>query len=150
MRSARAGTGAGGGRTGGGGWEIGEVAVLGPEGKEVEEVSSGGPLAVRLDVAVGRLGEVVIEVDLHRNDGVHVAGPRLRFAAARKGRHDLELEIPSLPVVAGAYDVSVRVLDGDVERAVGRRLTTFDVIDNRSDYFGGVVSLHGHWHHRDD
>lgn len=145
VRSARGASEAGGGRTGGQGWEIGEVELLGPEGKPVDEVSSGNNVAIRFDVEVGRLGEVMVEVDLHRNDGVHVAGPRHRFAATHKGRHDLQLDVPALPLVAGIYDVSIRVLDGDVERAVGRRLARFDVIDNRSDYFGGVVSLHGTW-----
>jgi ABC-type polysaccharide/polyol phosphate transport system ATPase subunit len=145
VRNARAAT-SSGGRTGGDGWEIGEVDVLGPEGKAVEELSSGGPVTFRMEITAGRAGEVVVEVDLHRNDGVHVAGPRHRFAAGQARRFDLALEVPSFPVVAGHYDVSIRVLDAsDVERAVGRRLAGFDVVDNRSDYFGGVVSLKGRW-----
>ncbi|HET6665246.1 MAG TPA: ABC transporter ATP-binding protein [Acidimicrobiales bacterium] len=133
-------------RTGADGWEIGDVAVLGPEQKPVDEVTSGKAVAFRVSFSVGRPGDVVVELDLHRNDGVHVAGPRHRFTAIESRSHDMVLTVPNLPVVAGAYDVSVRLMDGsDVERAVGRRLAHFDVIDNRSDYFGGVISLHGAW-----
>jgi ABC-type polysaccharide/polyol phosphate transport system ATPase subunit len=146
VRHARGAEAPGSARTGGQGWEVGDVEVLGPEGKPVDEVSSGGEVAFELDIRAGWPGEVVVEIDLHRNDGVHVAGPRHRFAADEARRFDLRLDVASMPLVAGAYDVSVRVLDAsDVERAVGRRVGRFDVVDNRSDYFGGVVSLKGRW-----
>lgn len=145
VRSARTAAPAGG-RTGGGGWEVGDLEVLGPEGKPAPEITSGTGATFVLDVAVGRPGEVIVEIDVHRNDGVHVAGPRHRFTTAETGKVALELDVPSVPLVAGSYEVSVRVLDAsDVERAVGRRLARFDVVDNRSDYFGGVVSMKGSW-----
>ena len=133
-------------RVGGNGWEIGDVEVIGPENRPVQEIHSGEATVFRLGFSVGRPGEVVVELDVHRNDGAHVAGPRHRFTALERRDFELELSVPALPLVAGTYDVSVRVLDGsDVERAVGRRLAQFDIIDNRSDYFGGVLSLHGSW-----
>jgi ABC-2 type transport system ATP-binding protein len=145
VRGAR-GPAPGSARTGGDGWEIGDVEVVGAEGRHVEEVPSGSGVAFRFDVSAGRAGEVVVELDVIRNDGVHIAGPRHRFAALEPRTYPMELAVPSLPLVAGSYEVSIRLLDGsDVERAVGRRLAQFDIRDNRSDYFGGVVSLHGSW-----
>jgi ABC-2 type transport system ATP-binding protein len=145
VRSARSPA-AGGTRKGGDGWEIGEVDVLGPEGLPVKEVPSGGGASFRFDVAAGRPGEVLVELDVIRNDGVHIAGPRHRFTTPEARSYELELAVPSLPLVAGTYEVAIRLLDGsDAERAVGRHLAEFDVIDNRADYFGGVVSLHGSW-----
>lgn len=130
-----------------GGWHVEAVTLVDGTGRPVEVVESGAELAVRVEVVAARDEDVALAVGLYRTDGVHVAGPVHHFRTGGPGPRLVEYRIPAVPLAAGSYDVSTRLLDDHLARthAVRRRAARLDVRSDGTADIGGVVALHGQW-----
>lgn len=96
--------------------EITHVAFLDPAGRECNAAVAGGPLHVRVEfTAHRRVERPVFGLALYRNDGVHVNGPNTRLAGltipAVEGPGTVEYHVEQLPLLPGAYTLSVAVHD---------------------------------------
>ena len=130
-----------------GGWHIDTVQLVDPAGREVHVVESGAELVIRVEIESARDEDVALALGLYRTDGVHVAGPVHRFRSGDSGRRTLDYRVPALPLTAGTYDVSARLLDAHLTRthAVRRRAARLDVNADQQADIGGVVALGGTW-----
>jgi hypothetical protein len=130
-----------------GGWHIDEVRLVDEVGREVDVVESGAQLTVRVEIDSARDEDVALAIGLYRTDGVHVAGPVHHFRTGGPGRRIVDYRVPHLPLAAGTYDVSTRLLDEHLARthAVRRRAARLDVNSDRSTDIGGLVALDGIW-----
>ncbi|HET6773847.1 MAG TPA: ABC transporter ATP-binding protein [Acidimicrobiales bacterium] len=130
-----------------GGWHIEAVHLVDEVGRDVDVIESGSQLTVRVEVSAARDDDVALAIGLYRTDGVHVAGPVHHFRTGGPGRRVVDYRIPSLPLTAGTYDVSTRLLDEHLARthAVRRRAARLDVNSDRETDVGGLVALRGTW-----
>jgi ABC-type polysaccharide/polyol phosphate transport system ATPase subunit len=130
-----------------GGWHIEAVHLVDEVGRDVDVIESGSQLTVRVEVSAARDDDVALAIGLYRTDGVHVAGPVHHFRTGGPGRRVVDYRIPNLPLTAGTYDVSTRLLDEHLARthAVRRRAARLDVNSDRETDVGGLVALRGTW-----
>jgi ABC-2 type transport system ATP-binding protein len=130
-----------------GGWHIEGVHLVDGVGRDVEVIPSGADLTIRVDIGVARDEEVALAVGIYRTDGVHVAGPVHHFRTGGRGRRSVSYRIPALPLAAGTYDISARLLDAQLARthAVRRRAARLDVNTDRTADIGGLVAFGGTW-----
>jgi ABC-type polysaccharide/polyol phosphate transport system ATPase subunit len=130
-----------------GGWHIHAVHLVDAAGRDVGVVDSGSALTVRVEIDAARDEEVALAIGFYRTDGVHVAGPVLRFRTGGSGRRTVDYRMANVPLAAGTYDVSTRLLDDHLARthAVRRRAARLDVNSDRDADIGGVVALGGEW-----
>jgi ABC-2 type transport system ATP-binding protein len=122
------------------------VATASPGGAPIERIDPGQPLHVRVEIEV-QPGEGMVEGDLH----VVVMGagdipvfvlntpPDQRLPAV-PGRYTVDLELPSMPPLVGAFVLGVSVSAADSGRAVTARRfdQTFWVLDAPR---GGLLHL---------
>jgi ABC-type polysaccharide/polyol phosphate transport system ATPase subunit len=130
-----------------GGWHIDAVHLVDDVGRDVDVIESGAALTIRVDIEAARDEDVAVALGLYRTDGVHVAGPVHHFRTGGAGRRIVEYRMPAVPLAAGTYDLSARLLDAHLARthAVRRRVARLDVnADPRAD-IGGLVALGGSW-----
>lgn len=130
-----------------GGWHIEAVRLVDEVGRDVDVIESGSQLTVRVEVSAARDDDVALAIGLYRTDGVHVAGPVHHFRTGGPGRRLVDYRIPNLPLAAGTYDISTRLLDEHLARthAVRRRAARLDVNSDRDTDVGGLVALRGTW-----
>jgi ABC-type polysaccharide/polyol phosphate transport system ATPase subunit len=130
-----------------GGWHIAAVQLIDSVGRQVEVIESGAPLTIRVEVQAARDEDVALAIGLYRTDGVHVAGPVHSFRTAGPGRRVVDYRMPAVPLAAGTYDVSIRLLDDHLTRthAERRRSARLDVNSDRAADVGGLVALGGTW-----
>lgn len=108
---AEPGAGAGDGRWGTGEARVEAVAFLGAGGRAVDAVATGEPLAVRFALTVrARTAPLIVGVNFTLPDGTRAfalnsARDGVRFDLA-PGDHVVELRVPSLGLLDGAYAVS--------------------------------------------
>jgi ABC-2 type transport system ATP-binding protein len=130
-----------------GGWHIDGVHLVDDAGRDVDVIESGAELTIRVEVDAARDEKVALAIGLYRTDGVHVAGPVHHFSTGGRGRRVVSYRIPTVPLTAGTYDVSTRLLDAHLTRthAVRRRAARLDVNSDRYADIGGLVALRGEW-----
>jgi hypothetical protein len=130
-----------------GGWHIERVHLVDEVGRDVDVIESGAALTIRVDIVSGRDEEVALAIGLYRTDGVHVAGPVHRFRTGGAGRRTVDYRMAAVPLAAGTYDLSARLLDAHLARthAVRRRAARLDVNADRRTDIGGLVALGGDW-----
>jgi ABC-2 type transport system ATP-binding protein len=130
-----------------GGWHIESVRLVDEVGRDVDVIESGSQLTVRVEVSAARDDDVALAIGLYRTDGVHVAGPVHHFRTGGPGRRLVDYRIRNLPLAAGTYDISTRLLDEHLARthAVRRRAARLDVNSDRDTDVGGLVALRGTW-----
>jgi ABC-2 type transport system ATP-binding protein len=130
-----------------GGWHVHAVHLVDATGRDVDVVDSGAGLTIRLEIEVAPGEDVALAVGLYRTDGVHVAGPVYLFHTGGGGRKTIDYRVPSLPLTAGTYDVSARLLDSHLARthAVRRRAARLDVNSDSAADIGGVLAMGGRW-----
>jgi ABC-2 type transport system ATP-binding protein len=130
-----------------GGWHIEAVRLVDEVGRDVDVIESGSQLTVRVEVSAARDDDVALAIGLYRTDGVHVAGPVHHFRTGGPGRRLVDYRISNLPLAAGTYDISTRLLDEHLARthAVRRRAARLDVNSDRDTDVGGLVALRGTW-----
>ena len=130
-----------------GDWHIREVRIVDESGRDVDVVSSGDKVTIRVELEVARDGEVALALGLYRTDGVHVAGPVHRFRTRGTGPRTVDYTIPHMVLATGTYDVSARLLDDHLQQthAVRRRAARIDVSSDQHADIGGLVALGGAW-----
>ena len=130
-----------------GGWHIEAVQLLDGSDHPMDVVESGAELTIRVELVAPRDEDVALAIGMYRTDGVHVAGPVHHFRTGGQGRRVVEYRVPQVPLTAGTYDISTRVLDDHLTRthAVRRRSARLDVNSDRAANIGGLVALRGTW-----
>lgn len=128
------------------GWSIDGVELLDGKGVETSLVISGSAVTIRVHLRTPADEDATLALDLYRTDGAHVAGPTHRFRTGGSGEVVIEYVVPRLPLTAGAYDVSSRLLDGHLQRtyAADPRAARLDVTGT-DDADRGLVVLEGSW-----
>jgi ABC-type polysaccharide/polyol phosphate transport system ATPase subunit len=120
-----------------------EVQVLGGDGEATDAVPFGQVMSIAARLAAAD-GPRRLRIDLHRTDGIHVAGAE-RLLEAGPAR-DVAYQVPHLLLSPATYDISVHVYDAAgaciADLARTRR---FDVAAVPNHETHGLVSLGGTW-----
>jgi len=98
--------------------EIVKVEILDGNGRPRQVFDTGEAMIVRLHYrAHQRIERPVFGIAIHRSDGVHITGPNTRFSEYDipylEGSGVVEYVIPSLPMLAGQYELSCSLYDYD-------------------------------------
>ena len=137
-------------------WGSGDVRIvrvrlLDDCGQERQLFHSGEPLTVEMRyLAPRRVDCPVFGLAIHRNDGTHITGPNTHFAGldipSIAGEGTVRYEIPCLPLLEGAYYVSVAVHNWEDTRMYDYhdRLYPFRVRPSQGERFG-IITLGGAW-----
>jgi hypothetical protein len=130
---------------------ITSVQLLHPAGDSSPLFVTGRPFTVRVTY---HASEVVVQpqvaIDIHNVDGVYCAGINTRMDNCDLGRvsgdGQVDLVIPKLALLPGAYSISVGLLDAVALRTYDLHLRAypFSVLSDRRDY--GIVYLEHDWH----
>jgi hypothetical protein len=97
-----------------------------------------------------RVERPVFGLAIHRSDGTHITGPNTQFAGREipwiEGEGTIQYVVPSLPLLEGAYYVSVAVHDWEDTRMYDYhdRLYPFRVLPSEGERYG-IVTLKGGW-----
>ncbi len=136
--------------TGSGEVKIYEVKILGADGTPATEFVTGDPVTVAvLAKVIEPVEDPIFGVAIHRNDDVYVYGPNTGFDGCMKGTyHGLYtffLHYPSLPLLAGTYQLSVAVFDKHHLKPYvwHNRLYPITFKADREDH--GLVVIPHHW-----
>jgi homopolymeric O-antigen transport system ATP-binding protein len=128
------------------------VDLLHPEGESSALFRSDHAMTIqvryRADVPVA---QPLVAIDIHGIDGVYCAGINTRMdncpLGTLEGEGHVDLVIPRLALLPGAYSISAGILDAQGLRPLDlqSRAYPFSVVSDRRDF--GVVSLEHHWQH---
>jgi len=138
------------------GVRIGEVSIVGADGRDASEaagdaVGVGESVVLRITYeATQPVPTPTVAFTIHTNDGVLVANPTtVGHPVPEKldGRGVLELAVPSLLLVPGGYQLGAALLDPGGEHAFDKRLRAvrFDVRGNLPGEQRGITALRGQW-----
>jgi len=101
--------------------------------------------------ATAKVAQPLVAIDIHGIDGVYCAGINTRMDDCPLGTLDgdghVDLLIPRLALLPGAYSISAGILDPQGLRPLDlqSRAYPFSVVSDRRDF--GVVYLEHHWQH---
>ncbi len=139
-------------------WGTGQIRITRVElcdeaGTRRSTFTTGDPLEIRLCYqADRRVDDPVFGLAIHSQSGVHVCGPNTAFGNLTipfvEGEGKIIYRIPSLPLMQGAYAVSVSAHSrSDTETYdYHDRAYPFRVYPGRSCEQYGLVTLEGKWH----
>ena len=139
-------------------WGTGTILITRVElcddtGTQRTNFTTGDPLQIRLHYrAERRVEDPVFGLAIHSQHGVHVCGPNTSFGNVKipqvEGEGQLTYRIPALPLLQGAYTISVSSHSrGDTETYdYHDRAYPFRVYPGRSCEQYGLVTLRGEWH----
>ena len=140
-------------------WGTGEVRIdrvelLNGDGKETAIFETGDAMKVRLWYSSTEpVQRPVFGVGLCRADGILISGPNTLITdlpiASINGSGYLDYVIESLPLLYGAYELSVSVYDETLSHPYDHheRLYTFRVESGRVRERFGMITLSGKWIH---
>ncbi|MEZ5235330.1 MAG: ABC transporter ATP-binding protein [Acidimicrobiales bacterium] len=120
-------------------------------GEEVVLVRSGQPVKLRMGYETDQaVPTPTFALSIHTLDGTLAANPStLSLALPEKvnGTGVVELEVPSLMLVPGAYTLGAAILDHAGEHAIDKklRLVRFEVAGSNPGEARGIVALNGRW-----
>jgi lipopolysaccharide transport system ATP-binding protein len=128
------------------------VDLLQPDGESSALFRTDHAMTIQVryqaDVAVA---QPLVAIDIHGIDGVYCAGINTRMddcpLGTLEGEGHVDLVIPRLSLLPGAYSISAGILDAQGLRPLDlqSRAYPFSVVSDRRDF--GVVSLEHHWQH---
>ncbi|HMF96230.1 MAG TPA: ABC transporter ATP-binding protein [Vicinamibacterales bacterium] len=131
---------------------INGVDLLQPDGESSALFRTDHAMTIRVryraDVPVA---QPLVAIDIHGIDGVYCAGINTRMDDCPLGTLDgdghVDLVIPRLALLPGAYSISAGILDAQGLRPLDLQSHAypFSVVSDRRDF--GVVSLEHHWQH---
>ena len=153
MHAARPEQGQSGARWGSHEATIERVELLGKDGLPTTSVATGNAITIRVHYrADAPIPRPVFGIAIHTVQGVHVTGPNTRESSldveSISGTGHVDLRVPHLMLLPGAYDISASLVDNDILHVFDFHLHAlrFDVVPgNPHESFGGVVSLGGRW-----
>jgi lipopolysaccharide transport system ATP-binding protein len=126
------------------------VQLLHPAGESSPLFVTGRPITVRVSYqATTPIDHPQFAVDIHNADGVYCAGINTRMderdLGCLTGGGYVDLVIPKLWLLPGAYSISVGILDASSVRTYDLHLRAypFSVLSERRDY--GIVYLEHDW-----
>ena len=126
------------------------VQLLHPAGESSPLFVTGRPITVRVSYrATQPVDHPQVAIDIHNVDGVYCAGINTRMDNCDLGRLSgdghVDLVIPKLALLPGAYSISVGILDASALKTYDLHLRAypFSVLSERRDY--GIVYLEHDW-----
>ncbi|MEO8680641.1 MAG: ABC transporter ATP-binding protein [Vicinamibacterales bacterium] len=128
---------------------ITDVRLMHPNGDASPLFVTGRPLTVRVAYHAARaIGQAQIAIDMHNADGVYCAGINTRMDDRDIGRLEgdgyVDLIIPKLWLLPGAYSISAGILDTNGQPLdLQLRAYPFSVMSERRDF--GLVYLEHEW-----
>jgi len=138
-------------RWGSGEIQIASVEILGADGRPVDFARSGEPHSIQIRLTSAQpviAPEVVISIYDQNATLVSEVSTRTRdvFIDQVEGERTISLEIETLPLTEGTYEMSCSVVDesGQKEYEVRSRFLKFDVLKGESGD-KGLVTLGGNW-----
>ena len=138
-------------------WGTGKVRIVGVElcdgtGAPRYIFVTGGVLEIRLRYRVeGLVEDPVFGIAIHHQNGAQICGPNTDFGGLRfsslAGEGEVVYRIPALPLLEGAYAISVAVVErGDSEMYdYHDRAYPFRVATGTSRERYGLMTLNGDW-----
>jgi len=139
-------------RWGSGEAQVDRVEILGPAGSPASEISTGDEVTFRLYYSCHEMiARPVFGMAIHRVDGVEVTSVNGRDVGSVPERIEgdgwLDLTVPALALLPGAYFLSVSLYDFALQHSFDHRerLLRFEVGPGRRDASSGVVSLGVRW-----
>jgi lipopolysaccharide transport system ATP-binding protein len=132
--------------------KITQVQLLSKDGEETQLFETGEPLTVVMHYqAQERVEQPVFGLAIHRSDGIHITGPNTHLGGlqihAVEGVGEVSYCVDMLPLLGGAYAVSVAVVDTVYSETYDYhdRLYPFRVrpVEDAEQY--GLVTLGGRW-----
>ena len=104
-------------RWGTGNVEITSVELCDVNGRPCNIFVDGGTMEIRIQYRTrGRVVDPIFGVAVHTQNGAHICGPNTRFSGCYipfvEGTGEVRYRIPSLPLLEGAYAVSVAATNG--------------------------------------
>jgi lipopolysaccharide transport system ATP-binding protein len=137
--------------------EIVQVSLHNGDGQDKSVYQTGETWVVRIDYrASTRVHEPVFGIAVHSAEGAHVTGPNTRSGRMSipelSGSGTLEYVVDSLPLLPGAYELSVAVYDRLVRHPYDHhdRLYPFRVGKGKTLERHVIVSFSGTWRHSTD
>ena len=130
---------------------IGEVEMLDVRGRPTTRVATGDEVTFRMRYEANEpVLDPVFSFALTTPEGVLVTGPNTKEAHVRvdkvEGEGVVELHVPRLLLLHGAYDVTIDCTNRDVTHSYDRRakVMRFDVVPGvPHETYGGLFSLDG-------
>ena len=130
------------------------VELLHPGGESSPLFVTGRPITIRVQYrATTPIDHPQFAIDIHNADGVYCAGINTRMDDRDIGRVSgdghIDLVIPKLWLLPGAYSISVGILDAGSVKTYDLHLRAypFSVLSERRDY--GIVYLEHDWRRAD-
>lgn len=132
--------------------EIMGVELIDRDGQVQQVAQTGEPLTIRLHYrAKERVEHPVFGLGLNHESGVHLSGPNTFFdnltIPAVDGRGAVDYTVPSLPLLAGRYLLSVAVYDEAMVHPYDHHVQAFVLVvqsDHVAERFG-LMTLGGRW-----
>ncbi|MEZ5320835.1 MAG: Wzt carbohydrate-binding domain-containing protein [Microthrixaceae bacterium] len=138
-------------------WGTGEIVitsvdVLGADGEPTSVVGERSPMRIRIRYETeGSYEEPTFGIALHNEQGLHVTGTNTRLARRSTGTvcgsGTVEYHTESLPLLAGAYEISVAVEDQFSQHTFDRydRAWQIRVRPEGEQEVYGLVDIGGDW-----
>lgn len=135
--------------------EIERVETLDADGAPTPVLLTGEPVTIRIHyIAHQRVPKPVFGLAIHRDDGVHVIGPntldgRLDIQAV-EGAGTIDYRIARMPLMEGAYEMSVACYDETVSHPYDHHHRSFPLrvrAGTVRERFG-LLALDAQWSHR--
>jgi lipopolysaccharide transport system ATP-binding protein len=132
--------------------EITSVGFLDGEEQETSAFRTSEPMNIDIHYSAhSPVEKIVFGLAIHHQNGAHISGPNTKFAGHVIDSLDKEgvvrYRIPSLPLLEGAYVLSVSIIDETltVMYDYHDRLYPFRVYRGESREIYGLVTLRGEW-----
>lgn len=132
--------------------EITAVELVDQAGSRVSTFQSEKPMDIWIHYRCNvEIDEIVVGLAFYHQNGAHISGPNTKFAGyvvdnvSDEGA--LRYHIPALPLLEGAYELSVSVVDETMMKIYDYhdRLYPFRVHRGESREIFGLVTLGGEW-----
>ncbi len=139
-------------RWGTGRMQIRRVELYDSHDKPSRTFFTGDPMEIRIRFrADQQIKDPIFGLAIHHQNGTHICGPNTSFSGLQipfvEGVGQIIYRIPALPLLSGAYTVSVSVHNrADTEMYdYHDRAYPFHVYPGRSREQYGLIALHGEW-----
>ncbi|NLA36887.1 MAG: ABC transporter ATP-binding protein [Actinobacteria bacterium] len=137
---------------GGGEVRITDVRFLDPTGKQTTIIGERSPLRIRVDYTTDETVEnPTFGIAVHNEQGLHVSGTNTRLMGRQVGTVSgsgyVEYVVDALPLLAGAYEVSVAIEDQYSQHTFDRydRAWTIHIRPEGEQAVVGLVDIGGDW-----